>query len=193
MGMTKTIFSGFGGQGVLMMGFVLASAGMEEDKHVTYLPSYGAEVRGGTANCTITVSDEPIASPVASFADFAVLMNTPSLVRFEARVKGGGTVFLNKDLVDLVPKRADVDVVSIPVNTIANELGNPRGANMVMIGAFAQNTGVVSLKSVVQSVKEIFAAKGSKVHTLNTLALKEGAAFVEKELKGRGREIKAKR
>ena len=193
MGMTKTIFSGFGGQGVLMMGFVLASAGMEEDKHVTYLPSYGAEVRGGTANCTITVSDEPIASPVASFADFAVLMNTPSLVRFEGRVKEGGTVFLNKDLVDLVPKRADVEVVSIPVNTIANELGNPRGANMVMIGAFAQKTGVVSLKSVVKSVKEILAAKGSKVHTLNTLALKEGAAFVEKKLKGRGREIKTKR
>jgi len=193
MGMTKTIFSGFGGQGVLMMGFVLASAGMEEDKHVTYLPSYGAEVRGGTANCTITVSDEPIASPVASFADFAVLMNTPSLVRFEGRVKEGGTVFLNKDLVDLVPKRADVDVVSIPVNTIANELGNPRGANMVMIGAFAQKTGVVSLESVVKSVKEILAAKGSKVHTLNTLALKEGAAFVEKKLKGRGREIKTKR
>jgi 2-oxoglutarate ferredoxin oxidoreductase subunit gamma len=193
MGMTKTIFSGFGGQGVLMMGFVLASAGMEEDQHVTYLPSYGAEVRGGTANCTITVSDEPIASPVASFADFAVLMNTPSLVRFEGRVKAGGTVFLNKDLVDLVPKRADVEVVSIPVNTIANELGNPRGANMVMIGAFAQKTGVVSLKSVVKSVKEILAAKGSKVHTLNTLALKEGAAFVEKKLKGRGREIKTTR
>ncbi len=193
MGMTKTIFSGFGGQGVLMMGFVLASAGMEEDKHVTYLPSYGAEVRGGTANCTITVSDEPIASPVASFADYAVLMNTPSLVRFEGRVKTGGTVFLNKDLVDLAPKRADVDVVSIPVNTIANALGNPRGGNMVMIGAFAQKTGVVSLKSVVKSVKEILAAKGSKVHTLNTLALKEGAAFVEKKLKGRGREIKTKR
>jgi 2-oxoglutarate ferredoxin oxidoreductase subunit gamma len=166
---------------------------MEEDKHVTYLPSYGAEVRGGTANCTITVSDEPIASPVASFADYAVLMNTPSLVRFEGRVKAGGTVFLNKDLVDLAPKRADVDVVSIPVNTIANELGNPRGANMVMIGAFAQKTGVVSLKSVVKSVKEILAAKGSKVHTLNALALKEGAGFVEKKLKGREREIKAKR
>jgi 2-oxoglutarate ferredoxin oxidoreductase subunit gamma len=193
MGMTKTIFSGFGGQGVLMMGFVLASAGMEEDKHVTYLPSYGAEVRGGTANCTITVSDEPIASPVASFADFAVLMNTPSLVRFEGRVKAGGTVFLNKDLVDLVPKRADVDVVSIPVNTIANELGNPRGAKMVMIWDFVQKTGVVSLKSVVKSVKEILAAKGSKVHTLNTLALQEGAAFVKKKLKWREREIKAKR
>ena len=187
MGMSKTIFSGFGGQGVLMMGFVLASAGMNEDKHVTYLPSYGAEVRGGTANCTVTVSDEPIASPVASFPEFAVLMNTPSLARFEGRVKAGGTIFLNKDLVDVGPKRTDVEVVSVPVNTIANELGNPRGANMVMIGALAQKTGLVSLKSIVKSVKEIFAAKGSKVHKLNTLALKEGAAFVEKQLKGKRR------
>ncbi|MDY6837493.1 MAG: 2-oxoacid:acceptor oxidoreductase family protein [Thermodesulfobacteriota bacterium] len=181
MAMNRTIFSGFGGQGVLMMGYVLASAGMHEDKHVTYLPSYGAEVRGGTANCTITVSDEPIASPVASFPNFAVLMNTPSLVRFEGRVKPGGTVFLNKDLVDLKPKRADVEFVSIPVNTIASELGNLRGANMVMIGAFAQKTGVVSLKSILKSVKDIFAAKGSKIHKMNTLALKEGAAFMERQ------------
>ncbi|MDY6989796.1 MAG: 2-oxoacid:acceptor oxidoreductase family protein [Thermodesulfobacteriota bacterium] len=179
MGITRTIFSGFGGQGVLMMGYVLASAGMHEDKHVTYLPSYGAEVRGGTANCTITVSDEPIASPVASFPDFAVLMNTPSLVRFEGKVKPGGTIFLNKDLVELKPKRADVELVSIPVNTIANELGNPRGANMVMIGAFAQKTGLVSLKSILKSVKDVFAAKGSKIHKMNTLALKEGASFME--------------
>jgi 2-oxoglutarate ferredoxin oxidoreductase subunit gamma len=185
MAMSKTIFAGFGGQGVLMMGFVLASAGMDEDKHVTYLPSYGAEVRGGTANCTVTVSDESIASPVASFPEFAVLMNTPSLVRFEGRVKAGGTLFLNEDLVDISPRRTDVEVVSVPVNAIANGLGNPRGANMVMVGAFAQKTGLVSLKAVVKSVKEIFAAKGSKVHKLNTLALKEGAAFVDKQLKGK--------
>jgi 2-oxoglutarate ferredoxin oxidoreductase subunit gamma len=186
MGMSKTIFAGFGGQGVLMMGYVLASAGMHEDKHVTYLPAYGAEVRGGTANCTVTVSDEPIASPVASFPDFGVLMNTPSLIRFEGRVKGGGTVFLNKDLVDVSPKRTDVEVVAVPVNTIANALGNPRGANMVMVGAFIQKTGLVSLKAVVKSIKEIFATKGAKVHKLNTLALKEGAAFVDKQLREGG-------
>ena len=183
MGMTKTVFSGFGGQGVLMMGYVLASAGMHEDKHVTYLPSYGAEVRGGTANCTITVSDEPIASPVASFPDFAVLMNTPSLVRFEGKVKSGGTVFLNNDLVELRPKRVDIEVLSVPVNTIADRLGHARGANMVMIGAFAQKTGLVSLKSVIKSVKDIFATKGTKVHKMNTLALKEGASFMKESLR----------
>ena len=179
MGISKTIFSGFGGQGVLMMGYVLATAGMHEDKHVTYLPSYGAEVRGGTANCTVTVSDEPIASPVASFADFAVLMNTPSLMRFEGRVKAGGTVFLNEDLVEVGPKRGDIEVVAVPATTIAGRLGHARGANMVMIGAFAQKTGLVSLKSVIKSVKEIFAAKGSKVHKMNTLALREGAALAQ--------------
>jgi len=162
----------------MMMGYVLATAGMHEDKHVTYLPAYGAEVRGGTANCTIIISDEPIASPVASFPDFAALMNTPSLMRFEGRVKSAGTVFLNSDLVELRPRRADIEVVAIPVNTIAERLGSPRVANMVMIGALAQRTGLVSLKSVIKSVKGIFETKGSKVHKTNTLAIKEGAAFV---------------
>jgi len=178
MGTTKTIFSGFGGQGVMMMGYVLATSGMYEDKHVTYLPSYGAEVRGGTANCTVTVSDEPIASPVASFPEFAILMNTPSLMKFEGGVKTGGTVFLNSDLVELRPKRSDVQVVAIPANSIAERLGNARGANMVMIGAFVQKTGLVSLKSVIKSVRSIFETKGSKVHKMNTLAIKEGAAFM---------------
>ena len=178
MGITTTIFSGFGGQGVLMMGYVLATSGMHEDKHVTFLPSYGAEVRGGTANCTITVSDEPIASPVASFSDFAVLMNTPSLMKFETRVKTGGVVFLNSDLVELAPKRRDIQVVAIPANSIAERLGNVRGANMVMIGVLVQKTSIVSLNSVIKSVKSIFETKGSKVQKTNTQAIKEGAAFV---------------
>jgi len=179
MTMTQTIFAGFGGQGVLMMGYVLATAGMHEGKHVTYLPSYGAEVRGGTANCTVTVSDDSIASPVASFADIAVIMNTPSLLRFEGRVAGGGTMFLNGDLVDQAPKRKDIEVVSVPANAIARRIGNARGANMVMVGAFAQKTGVVSVTTLIESVKEIFATKGAKIHELNTKALEERAAFVK--------------
>ncbi len=179
MSATKIIFSGFGGQGVLMMGYVLAAAGMSEDKHVTYLPSYGAEVRGGTANCTVTVSDEPIASPVASFPDFAVVMNTPSLMRFEGGVKTKGAIFLNSDLVDLKPKRRDIQVVAIPANTIAERVGNVRGANMVMIGGFVQKTRLVSLQAVIKGLKNIFEAKGSKVYKMNTIALREGAAFVK--------------
>ena len=178
MGITKTIFSGFGGQGVLMMGYVLATSGMHEDKYVTYLPAYGAEVRGGTANCTITVSDDPIASPVASFPDYAVLMNTPSVLRFEGKVKSGGIIFLNKDLIDVVPGRKDIEVISIPVNSIADKLGNLRSANMVMVGAFAGKTELVSLSSVIDSVQEIFAKKGQKVHETNAQAIEQGAAFV---------------
>ena len=178
MGMTRTIFSGFGGQGILIMGYVLATAGMYEDKYVTFLPSYGAEVRGGTANCTITVSDEPIASPVGSFQDVAVLMNTPSLMKFEGRVKTGGTIFLNSDLVEVRPQRPDLHVVAIPANSIGERVGHARGANMVMIGALVQKTGLVSLKSVIKSVKSTFEKKGSKVHEMNTLAIKEGAAHV---------------
>jgi len=164
-----------------MMGYVLATSGMHEDKYVTYLPAYGAEVRGGTANCTITVSDDPIASPVASFPDYAVLMNTPSVLRFEGKVKSGGIIFLNKDLVDVEPGRKDIDVVSVPVNSIADELGSLRSANMVMIGAFAEKTGLVSLSSVIDSVQEIFAKKGQKVHETNARAIEQGAAFVRTE------------
>jgi 2-oxoglutarate ferredoxin oxidoreductase subunit gamma len=152
---------------------------MYEDKNVTYLPSYGAEVRGGTANCTVTVSDEPIASPVASFPNFAVLMNAPSLIKFEGGVKTQGTVLLNSDLVELRPRRRDIQVVAIPVNSIAERLGNVRSANMVMMGAFVQKSGLVALKTVIKSVKSIFETKGPKMHKMNALAIKEGAAFVE--------------
>ena len=145
MATIKTIFSGFGGQGVLMMGYVLATSGMNEDKHVTYLPAYGAEVRGGTANCTITVSDEPIASPVASSPNFAVLMNTPSVMSFEGGVKSGGTVFLNQDTdrthAQTGRHRGGGLFLSTPLPTSSGSL---RSANMVMVGAFAQKTGVVS-------------------------------------------------
>ncbi|MBW2107448.1 MAG: 2-oxoacid:acceptor oxidoreductase family protein [Deltaproteobacteria bacterium] len=184
MSTTKTIFSGFGGQGVLMMGYVLATSAMHENKHVTYLPAYGAEVRGGTANCTITISDDPIASPVASFPDYGVLMNTPSLTKFEGSIRAGGLVFLNDDLVDVRPSRTDIEVVNIPVNTIADGLGSLRSANMVMIGAFVKKTGLVALETVINSVKDIFAAKGADIHERNTAAIREGAAFIEKPIHG---------
>jgi 2-oxoglutarate ferredoxin oxidoreductase subunit gamma len=102
---TKTIFAGFGGQGVLMMGYVLALAAMRDGKHVTYLPSYGAEVRGGTANCTVVVSDEEIASPVASSPDFAVVMNKPSLLKYQGLMKSGGLIIMNSSLIDMQPAR----------------------------------------------------------------------------------------
>ena len=150
----KTIFAGFGGQGVLSMGLNLAQAAMLEGKYVTYLPSYGAEVRGGTANCTVAISDEEIASPVASSPEFIIAMNQPSLVRFQNQIQSGGLFFVNSSLVEVEISRGDVDIVSVPANSIAEELGNPRSANMVMLGAFTKKSNIVSLSSMIEGLKD---------------------------------------
>ena len=118
----STVFSGFGGQGVLMMGYVLAVSAMKDGRQVTFLPTYGAEVRGGTANCTVIVSDDEIFSPVASTLDYAVIMNKPSLVKYENTVKKNGVLILNASLIEEGPSRKDVKVVRIPANEIAKEL-----------------------------------------------------------------------
>src|SRR4030043_749868 len=118
----KTIFAGFGGQGVMSMGLSLAQAAMEEGKFVTYLPSYGAEVRGGTANCTVAVSDEEIAPPVASSPEFVVAMNQPSLIRFQNQIQSGGVIFTNSSLVEIEVTRGDVEVVKVPATETAEKL-----------------------------------------------------------------------
>lgn len=176
----KTIFSGFGGQGVLMMGYVLAVAAMRDGKEVTYLPSYGAEVRGGTANCTVVVSDEEIFSPVASSPDYAVILNKPSLAKYENSVKKGGTIILNSSLIDVSPTRKDVDIVRVPANDIAKELGSDRTINMIMLGALAAKTGITSLKSLMKGLTEIVKGKKSSLMKLNQKALDEGAAYATK-------------
>jgi len=119
----KAILAGFGGQGILMMGVTLANAAMREDKHVTYLPTYGAEVRGGTANCTVAISDEEIASPIASSPDYAVVMNKPSLNAFQNKIQSGGVLFINTTMIDEPPVRKDIQVVNVDAGRIAEELG----------------------------------------------------------------------
>ena len=180
----KTVFAGFGGQGVLMMGYVTAVAAMKDGKNVTYLPSYGAEVRGGTANCTVVVSDEEIFSPVASFPDYAVIMNRPSLAKYEASVKSGGVFILNSSLVDVDPSRDDVEIVKVPANDIAKELGSARTINMIMVGAFVTKTGVTSLESVMRGLEEKVKGKKASVMELNRKALDRGAEYVLKGAKG---------
>src|SRR4030066_517227 len=128
----KTVFAGFGGQGVLSMGFMLAQAAMVEGKNVTYLPSYGAEVRGGPANCTIVISDDEIASPVASSPEFVIAMNQPSVMRFQNQIQSGGLFFVNSSLVESEIARGDIKVVGVPANSIAEKLGSPRSATMVI-------------------------------------------------------------
>ncbi len=169
----KTIFAGFGGQGVLSMGLNLAEAALIEGKYVTYLPAYGAEVRGGTANCTVAVSDEEIASPVASSPEFIVAMNQPSSIRFQNQIESGGLFFINSPLVDAAISRGDIDIISVPANSIAEELGNLKSANMVMLGAFTKKTNLIALASIIEGLKSILKAK-QKLIAINEKALKAG-------------------
>jgi 2-oxoglutarate ferredoxin oxidoreductase subunit gamma len=174
---TKTAFAGSGGQGVLSMGYILAFAAMKDMKNVTYLPSYGAEVRGGTANCTVCISDEEIASPVASAPDFAVVLNKPSMIKFQRMIKKDGIMLVNSSLVDAKADRADIDVVYIPANKLALELGNERAVNMIMMGAFAAKTGVTSIDSLIGGMSEVLKSKNAGLVDLNKRGLERGAEY----------------
>ena len=169
----KTVFAGFGGQGVLSMGLSLAQAAMAEGKYITYLPAYGAEVRGGTANCTVAISDEEIASPVASAPEYVVAMNKPSLVRFQHQIDSGGVLFLNSSLIEAEISRGDIDVVQVPANAIAEDLGSPKSANMVMLGAFTKKTNLVSLLTLIEGLKDTLKKK-QKLIAINEKALRAG-------------------
>ncbi|MDD5495409.1 MAG: 2-oxoacid:acceptor oxidoreductase family protein [Dehalococcoidia bacterium] len=169
----KTLFAGFGGQGVMSMGLSLAEAAMLEGKNVTYLPAYGAEVRGGTANCTVAVSDDEIASPVASSPEFVVAMNQPSAVKFQHHIQSGGLFFLNSSLVEADIIRGDIEIVRVAANKIAEDLGSPKSANMVMLGAFIRKSGLVEMKSVMESLKRILSTK-KKLIEINEKALNAG-------------------
>ncbi|MDD5190743.1 MAG: 2-oxoacid:acceptor oxidoreductase family protein [Dehalococcoidales bacterium] len=170
----KTVFAGFGGQGVLSMGLNLTQTAMREGKHVTYLPAYGAEMRGGTANCTVVISDEEIASPVASSPEFLVAMNQPSLVKFQNQIDAGGVVFLNTSLIDIEVTRGDVEVIRVAANQIAEELGSVRSANMVMLGAFVRKSNLVAIDALVEMVRSLLESKGTKIFAANKKALLAG-------------------
>ncbi len=176
----KTVFAGFGGQGVLMMGYVLAVSTMRDGKNVTYLPSYGAEVRGGTANCTVVVSDEEIASPVASSPDYAVVLNRPSMMKYQGMMKSGSYMIINSSLVDSAPPRDDIEVVKVPANDIALELGSERTLNMIMLGAFVAKTEITTLDSIMNGLTEIVKGKKASVMKLNRKGLDRGADYVLK-------------
>lgn len=174
----KTVFSGFGGQGVLMMGYILALSAMRDGMQVTYLPAYGAEVRGGTANCTVSISDEEIASPVASFPDNVVVLNKPSLIRYEGQLKSKGTLLLNSDLVDVDPEREDIEIFKIPANNIARKLRSERTVNMVMLGAFAAATKIITIDSLVKGLGEAIRTKSARQMETNRRALELGSQYV---------------
>lgn len=175
----ESIFAGFGGQGVMLMGQLLAYSGMYEGKNVSYFPSYGPEMRGGTANCSVVVSDEPVASPVISEPGIIVAMNRPSLDKFMPMIKPGGTLYYNSSLIDVKPERSDIKVFAIPANDIANELGNIRVANMVIMGAILKSTGVVKLDTVMNVLLEkVLTGKKKDLAIINRAALEKGMALV---------------
>jgi len=175
--LVKTLISGFGGQGVISMGMTLAQAAMAEGRHVTYLPSYGAEVRGGTANCTVAISDEDIASPIASSPDFVIAMNRPSLVRFQNQIKSGGVLFMNTSLIKTDTSRDDIEVVRVAADAIAKELGSAKSANMVMLGAFVKKSGIVSLEGILEGLKIGLKGK-TKLIAVNEKAITAGYSSV---------------
>lgn len=174
----QNIFAGFGGQGVLLMGQLIAYAGMYEDKNVSWLPSYGPEMRGGTANCSVVISDEPVASPVVTAASTVIAMNRPSLDKFESNVLPGGKLFINSSIIDKKPERDDIEVYYVPCNEIADELGNARVANMVMLGAYIEKTKCVDIENVLKALLYKLGEKKAHLIPLNREAINLGAQSI---------------
>ena len=175
----EIIMAGFGGQGVMAMGKILAEAALKEGKNVSWLPSYGPEMRGGTANCSVIVSEEPIGAPIVTEATAAIVMNRPSLDKFEEDVIPGGALLINSSLIDQKATRKDINVYYIPANDIANELGVGKIANIVMLGAYLKVSGAAKEESIMEIITEIFSGKKASVIPLNKEALLRGAACIK--------------
>lgn len=173
------IMAGFGGQGILMIGNLLSIAAMEEGRHVTYFPAYGVEMRGGTANCTVVISDEEIGSPVVGRPKACVIMNGPSLGKYLPSIREGGDLVINSSLVDPAKvERTDVRLLSIPANDIAREVvGSQQLASMVALGAYVTVTGVVEMQTLFDCLPKVISKKYEKFIPLNVNALKEGESF----------------
>lgn len=174
---SEVIISGFGGQGTLYAGQVYAYAGMDEGKHVTWLPSYGPEMRGGTANCTVVISDEEIGSPSALHPRAVIALNLPSLDKYEPLVAPGGFLIVNQSMVNREPTRTDIHWLTIPANDIARELGNERSANMVLLGALEGNMKTLPDGALERALAAHTAERLKKFIGLNIEALHRGAEY----------------
>lgn len=175
MRLEETIFSGFGGQGALFAGQLLAYSGIAADLHVTWIPSYGPEMRGGTANCTVILSEEEIGAPIIRNPTAAVVLNGPSMKKYEPLVKAGGVLIVNSSLVKEKSTRDDIRVLYIPASDIATELGNARMANIVLLGALIQVTGIVSAATVGQELDTHLSERQRKWLEPNKKALQQGS------------------
>ena len=175
----RNIFAGFGGQGVLLMGQLLAAAGMKEGKNTSWIPSYGPEMRGGTANCSVMLSDDEIDSPLVTRPTSLIVMNRPSLEKFEDAVVPGGSIFVNSSMIDIKVKRTDVNAYYVPCTEIATELGNPKVSNMIMLGAYIGKSHCVDIETVLEALLEKLGERKAKLIPLNREALKRGASCIE--------------
>ena len=170
------LIAGFGGQGGLLIGQLLAKAVMHDGMNVSWMPSYGPEMRGGEANCAVVVSDEPIGSPLVTEPPIAVIMNKPSMIKFAPTMEENGLMLYNSSLIDITPDRTDINAVAIDCNGIAEQLGNSRTANMVMLGAIIEKTGVISIDSAMEALKATFGPKKEHLLPINRQAMEAGAA-----------------
>ena len=175
----EIIISGFGGQGGLAIGKNLVEAGMAEGLFVTWAPSYGPEMRGGTANCSVVLSDKPVGSPVFNHPTELIALNEPSLAKFEAGVVPGGVVFVNSDVVTDKVTREDLKAIYVPCSKIAEEVGNPKVGNMVMLGAYVAETKILKPETIEHMIEEMFAGSKAKFIPLNIDAFRRGMACVE--------------
>ncbi|HAF95954.1 MAG: 2-oxoacid:ferredoxin oxidoreductase subunit gamma [Elusimicrobia bacterium GWC2_51_8] len=169
--------SGFGGQGVISAGVLLAQAGMMEGKEVSFFPSYGAEMRGGTANCSVVISSDEVTTPIVSEPDTVIVFNEPSLTKFEPLVKKGGLLIINSSLITSKAARKDIKTLYVPCNQIAGELGNGKVMNMVALGAFAAATGAITVDAIANALPKVYKKLKPEVIELNVKALKRGAQF----------------
>ena len=176
--------AGFGGQGVMVLGQLIAYTGIAQGLHVTWIPSYGPEMRGGTANCGVVLSEEEIASPVVSEADAVVIMNQPSLAKFENAAKKGGVLIYNSDLVKYEHPRTDVTVIAVPMNSLAEKLGSDKVANIVGLGALVAATDLVKEDACIETIKEKLGTKKPKFLPMNLEAFSQGKAVVQGQKKG---------
>ena len=171
------ILAGFGGQGIMFIGKLLVHSAMKEGKDVTWIPSYGPEMRGGTANCTVVISDETIGSPVITSPRSLIVMNNPSLDAFEPRLKEGGVLVMNSSLITHKVKRKNVNVIGVPANEIASEIGDKRVANMVMLGAYIAHTKTVSKEKILEGLKDLLGKEKKQLFEVNKKAFEKGMEF----------------
>ena len=176
----EVIIAGFGGQGIMLTGKLLAQTAMEAGKEVTYMPSYGAEVRGGTANCMVVIAEKKIACPVVGKPDSLIVLNKASLNKFGPRLKNNGLLIMNSSLIDTEPNLDDsIEIVPVPADELAVELGSPKSANMVALGAYLQKQGQLTADGAAQALPDVLARRYHKTLPVNTEALRRGAEFAK--------------